>query len=127
MILGRYYLVLVVLCLSPIGLASEDPAGNAIDSMQSDETDDQNSAEAQMLIQGHCSGCHSLQIVTTQRGDAEYWTDTIRWMQRTQNLWLIPPEQEAKIIDYLASNYSEEEWGRRPNLPPGLSAEAYWQ
>lgn len=72
------------------------------------------------LVRGHCSGCHSLRLVTAQRGDRDYWLKTIRWMQRTQNLWVLPPAQEAVILDYLAEHYAESEWGRRPNLSPLL-------
>ena len=77
-------------------------------------------ADPEILVQAHCSGCHSLSLVSAQRGDRTYWERTIRWMQRTQNLWQIPPAQESVILDYLASKYSEAEWGRRPNLPPQL-------
>ena len=72
------------------------------------------------LVRGHCSACHSLQLITTQRGDRAFWLKTIRWMQRTQNLWPLPAEQEKAILDYLAEHYDETEWGRRPNLSPGL-------
>ena len=72
------------------------------------------------LAKAHCGVCHSYRLVTTNRGDRNYWLDTLRWMQRTQNLWPIPPEQEGKLLDYLAANYSESEWGRRPPLSPEL-------
>ncbi|MEE4298861.1 MAG: hypothetical protein V2J24_05405 [Pseudomonadales bacterium] len=38
------------------------------------------------LAARHCGACHSYQLVTAQRGDARFWTDVIRWMQRTQGL-----------------------------------------
>lgn len=72
------------------------------------------------LVRGHCSGCHSLSLVTAQRGDRAYWLKTIRWMQKTQNLWTLPPAQEAVILDYLAEHFAESAWGRRPNLSPRL-------
>ena len=72
------------------------------------------------LVRGHCSGCHSLLLVTAQRGDRAFWLKTIWWMQRTQNLWTLPPAQETAILDYLAEHYAESEWGRRPNLSPLL-------
>ncbi|MEN7341317.1 MAG: hypothetical protein AAAFM81_00185 [Pseudomonadota bacterium] len=72
------------------------------------------------LVAGMCSSCHSLKIVTAQRGDRVYWEKTIRWMQKTQNLWVIPPEIENKILDYLSKNYADEAAGRRPALPPAL-------
>ena len=72
------------------------------------------------LVNAHCGACHSHKLVTTQRGDADFWRATIRWMQRTQNLWEIPAAQESVILEYLAANYSESDWGRRPALPASL-------
>lgn len=69
------------------------------------------------LVNAHCGACHSHRLVTAQRGDGEFWRSTIRWMQRTQNLWDIPDGQEASIVGYLAANYNETDWGRRPPLP----------
>ena len=77
-------------------------------------------AEGDMRVRAHCSGCHSLRLVTAQRGDRRFWLDTIRWMQRTQKLWQIPPAQENAILDYLATHYDEQAWGRRPPLSPSL-------
>jgi hypothetical protein len=72
------------------------------------------------LVRGHCSACHSLSLVTAQRGDRAYWLKTIRWMQKTQNLWPLPPEHEAAILAYLDKYYNETEWGRRPPLAGSL-------
>ena len=58
-------------------------------------------------MSAHCGACHSHRLVTAQRGDARFWLSTIRWMQRTQNLWQIPPEQEPSLERFLdASTYS---------------------
>jgi hypothetical protein len=72
------------------------------------------------MVMAHCGACHSYQLVTAQRGDDAFWLRTIRWMQRTQNLWAIPEEQEAAIVVYLSANYNETDWGRRPPLSPVL-------
>lgn len=72
------------------------------------------------LASAHCGACHSHRLVTAQRGDAEFWRRTIRWMQKTQNLWQIPEDQEQILIDYLARNYNETDWGRRPALAVSL-------
>lgn len=71
-------------------------------------------------VRAHCGACHSYGLVTSQRGDAEFWRDTIRWMQRTQNLWPLTAADESLIIGYLATNYAETDWGRRPPLSPML-------
>lgn len=72
------------------------------------------------LARAHCGACHSYRLITAQRGDRDFWLATIRWMQRTQNLWQLPPQQESAILDYLADAYAETEWGRRPALSPQL-------
>lgn len=68
----------------------------------------------------HCGACHSHALVIAQRGDEEFWRSTIRWMQKTQNLWQIPEPMESRLIGYLASNYNETDWGRRPPLRRSL-------
>ena len=45
----------------------------------------------------------------------ERWNATIRWMQETQNLWDLGPNQEI-IVNYLVTNYPVEDKGRRENL-----------
>lgn len=75
------------------------------------------------LVRANCGACHSYRLVTAQRGDEAFWTDAIRWMQRTQNLWQIPAEVEAPLIAYLATHYNESDWGRRPPLSPSLLPE----
>ena len=81
-------------------------------------------APAAPLVQGHCSACHSLELVTSQRGNRAFWLKTIRWMQKTQKLWVIPEDQEKQILDYLATYYSPTyaptDSGRRPPLDPSL-------
>ncbi len=77
-------------------------------------------ANGKTLVLGHCSGCHSLALVTAQRGNQRFWRGTIRWMQEKHNLWPIPAEQEKDIVEYLAEHFADEEWGRRPALPPAL-------
>ena len=72
------------------------------------------------MVRAHCGACHSYQLVTAQRGDREFWLQTIRWMQQTQNLWPIVASQERAIVDYLAAKYADSDWGRRPNLSAEL-------
>ncbi len=67
------------------------------------------------LVIAHCTPCHSAELVTQNRMTREGWESTIRWMQETQNLWDLG-ENEAAILDYLATYYAPEEQGRRANL-----------
>ncbi|MEM1189342.1 MAG: hypothetical protein AAGA95_03390 [Pseudomonadota bacterium] len=76
------------------------------------------------LVRGHCGSCHSLRLVTQNRGDRAHWEHTIRWMQQTQNLWPIPAAQEAVLLDYLAENYGISQQFRRKPLPPELMPSA---
>jgi mono/diheme cytochrome c family protein len=72
------------------------------------------------LVYANCAGCHSIRLVTSQRGDRDTWLRLIRWMQETQNLWQFAPEVEDRILDYLARNYAPEGWSRRAPLPEHL-------
>ena len=72
------------------------------------------------LVYAHCSACHSLRLVTTNRGDRGTWLRLIRWMQETQNLWQIDAATEDRLLDYLARNYGPPEAVRRAQLPPEL-------
>lgn len=77
-------------------------------------------AEGWETVKANCSVCHSVSLATQNRGNREYWADTILWMQETQGLWQFSPEMEATILDYLAEHYGPRENTRRSNLPPGL-------
>ena len=90
------------------GLAETDPGTGLI------------VADGWQWVRAHCGGCHSYRLVTSQRGDEIYWRDVIGWMQRTQNLWPIPADQESELIAYLARHYDESDWGRRPGLAASL-------
>ena len=106
--LWRYLVLLAVCPMLAAGETSTDPlSGLVID-------------DGWQLVRAHCGACHSWRLVTSQRGDATFWRDTIVWMQRTQNLWPIPAADEQAIVDYLARNYNETDWGRRPPLAASL-------
>jgi len=74
-------------------------------------------SEGWELVEANCTGCHSAQLVTGQRGDRQTWTDIIRWMQETQGLWKFDPAVENSILDYLAENYGAGGVFRRTPLP----------
>jgi hypothetical protein len=63
----------------------------------------------------NCTNCHSAKLVTQNRMSKEGWTATIRWMQKTQNLWDLG-ENEGPIVEYLAKNYGPIKKGRREVL-----------
>lgn len=63
----------------------------------------------------NCTSCHSAKLVTQNRMSKEGWINTIRWMQETQNLWNLGPNEEI-ITTYLAKHYAPTETGRRKTL-----------
>jgi hypothetical protein len=72
-------------------------------------------ADGLMTVINNCTNCHSAKLVTQNRMSEERWNATIRWMQETQNLWDLGPNQEV-IVNYLVTNYPVEDKGRRENL-----------
>ncbi len=73
------------------------------------------------LVQGQCTVCHSAALITRTRASRETWESMIRWMQATQNLWVLPPPVETAILDYLGEHYAPtRRRGRRAPLDPAL-------
>ena len=79
-----------------------------------------NQRGAWQLVAAHCGGCHSLQLVTSNRGDRQIWLETIRWMQERQNLWQLDTQTEDQILTYLADNYPARAPRRRKPLAADL-------
>ncbi|MFM1879456.1 MAG: hypothetical protein RLZZ241_2322 [Bacteroidota bacterium] len=71
--------------------------------------------EGLMTVVANCTACHSASLVTQNRMSREGWEGLIRWMQETQNLWDLGPN-ESVILDYLAANYAPKKKGRRQQL-----------
>lgn len=67
------------------------------------------------LVIKNCTNCHSSKLIIQNRMSADSWRQTISWMQRTQNLWDLG-ENEALIVNYLATNYAPNKKGRRQNI-----------
>jgi hypothetical protein len=72
-------------------------------------------AEGLMTVVNNCTNCHSAQLVIQNRMNEERWIETIRWMQKTQNLWDLGPNEKV-IINYLVTNYPPTNKGRRAAL-----------
>ena len=68
--------------------------------------------EGLMTVVNNCTNCHSSKIVLQNRMNVEAWNSTIKWMQKTQNLWDLGDDQKI-IVDYLVSNYPPKSKGRR--------------
>ncbi|WP_257212866.1 monoheme cytochrome C [Maribacter sp. 4U21] len=72
-------------------------------------------SDGYMTVVNNCTNCHSAKLVIQNRMNEDRWRATIKWMQKTQNLWELG-ENEQIIIDYLVLNYPPELKGRRSNL-----------
>lgn len=59
------------------------------------------------LVDGFCSGCHSLQIVMQQRKTEEHWSELITWMINTQGMTPLPEDVRQEIEGYLGRNFGE--------------------
>jgi|SRR5690606_31933562 len=71
--------------------------------------------EGLMEVINNCTNCHSAKLITQNRMSREMWLGSIRWMQKTQNLWDLG-ENEEIILNYLSTHYAPEEKGRREPL-----------
>ena len=67
------------------------------------------------IVAQQCTGCHSARLITQNRANREGWKGIISWMQETQNLWDLGPN-EAIILDYLSTHYAPDSTGRRKPL-----------
>lgn len=70
-------------------------------------------------VKANCTVCHSARLITQSRASRDGWLEMIRWMQTTQNLWPLGPN-EPIILDYLSEHYAPEASGRRPALAQEL-------
>jgi hypothetical protein len=85
-------------------------------------------ADGWTTVRANCVGCHSGRHFLRQTGTRDTWQDAIRWMQRYQGLWQMPPAIESEILDYLAANYAPSaqtyrraplQWTQLPKNPYG--------
>lgn len=90
--------------------ATDEPASETID-----PTTGLIVADELPLIISNCTACHSAKLITQNRATREGWKSMIVWMQETQDLWDLGPNED-KILDYLARYYAPEKIGRRKNL-----------
>lgn len=85
------------------------------ESVESSDTGTWKPGPGAQLANRHCTPCHSAELVTQNHMSADGWEATIRWMQKTQNLWDLG-EDEGPLIEYLAKNYAPQFEGRRKPL-----------
>lgn len=78
------------------------------------------------MVITHCTACHSTALVTQNRMTRDRWDHTITWMQETQNLWPIPAEQRAAILDYLEAVQGPLALNPGVNGPPVYPPNPIW-
>ena len=52
-----------------------------------------------------CAACHSLNIVKQQGLDADRWSELMDWMTEKQGMPALAPDDQEKIVAYLALHY----------------------
>lgn len=81
-------------------------------------------AEGYDVVAATCTSCHSGRLVAQNRGTRRDWDERLRWMQANHNLWELPAETRARVLDYLAANYGVDDdqlrHRRRRPLPAHL-------
>ena len=68
------------------------------------------------LVQANCLACHNSGLIVNMHASKKAWLAAIRWMQESEGLWQFSPEDEEKILDYLAKNYGEK-FNTRRRIP----------
>ena len=52
----------------------------------------------------YCGACHSLGLVVQQGLTRSDWADLLQWMYEEQGMSKLTPEEEKRVLDYLAEN-----------------------
>ncbi len=56
------------------------------------------------MVEGICSGCHSIRLVTQQRLSRERWDHLLDWMVAEQGMPELDAETRERVLDYLGSH-----------------------
>ena len=61
----------------------------------------------------YCGACHSLGLVVQQGLTRSDWADLLQWMYEEQGMSELTPEEEKRVLDYLAENVGPEQQKQR--------------
>lgn len=111
---------LVVLAFSTVGFSQNEATKSPEEPPEIDPVSGMKIDTHWQTVRAMCSSCHSPKLFTTYGGTRETWLGLIRWMQKKQGLWELPPAIEDQILTYLAKNYPPGEASRRRNIPVHL-------
>ncbi|MGR9115674.1 MAG: hypothetical protein ACU85E_07905 [Gammaproteobacteria bacterium] len=123
MILGLWLSTLVG---NPLLAASEESSGPVV-AIEVDPESGLIIAPGWETVKANCTACHSAKFIIAQQGDRNTWLQTIRWMQRSQGLWVLDAKTEDAILTYLAAQYPPIRVGRRANLPASAMPPNPWK
>lgn len=62
-------------------------------------------------VEGLCSACHSIRMVTQQRLSRARWDELLDWMVAEQGMPELDAETREKVLDYLADHLSPKSSG----------------
>ncbi|MBW7850830.1 MAG: hypothetical protein H3C38_10065 [Rhodospirillales bacterium] len=62
-------------------------------------------------VEGICSACHSIRMVTQQRLSRDRWDELLDWMVAEQGMPELDAETREKVLDYLADHLSPKTSG----------------
>lgn len=57
-------------------------------------------------VEGLCSACHSIRMVTQQRLSRDRWDELLDWMVAEQGMAELDADTRDRILDYLATHLS---------------------
>lgn len=61
----------------------------------------------------YCGACHSLGLVVQQGLTRKGWEELLQWMYEEQGMSQLDPEEEKRILDYLAENVGRAQQKQR--------------
>lgn len=67
--------------------------------------------EGREEVEGICSACHSIRLVTQQRLSRDRWDELLDWMVAEQGMPELDDETRDKVLDYLADHLSPKTSG----------------
>lgn len=70
-------------------------------------------ADGRLEVFGFCGSCHSIDLVLQQGLSRPVWEEVLVEMARDQEMPPLPPEIEAKVLNYLQEYYGPDRKARR--------------
>jgi hypothetical protein len=61
----------------------------------------------------YCGACHSVRLVVQQGLTRSGWEDLLQWMYDEQGMSELAPDEEKRVLDYLADNLGPEQQKQR--------------